>query len=246
MGKQIYGNITNTARTQFQFDRIYPNKKEMDECKDSDGIYHGRYVLIEYGENPARNATELIEKNEGFFYRDFPTVQAIPYSTLEESATIAPGRLCYVVKDNTYIFYETYNNTTQPFKEVYRYNYNPTIESANYKTNWAIDKDKYGRGYDSTVWQKVYIDNKEEYIMIAELNTEVPNFTMTLDAPGELLEAPHLEEESNLNYNLHMPAQWDFRIKQVSENGNSDEKAIQVIKYDKDGKLLSPYEENEI
>lgn len=246
MEKQIYGNITNTARTQFQFDRIYPNKREMNECKDSDGVYHGRYVLIEYGEDPARNATRLIERNGKFFYYDFPTIQVIPYGTLENPATIAPGRLCYVVKDNTYIFYETYNNKAQPFKEAYKYNYNPATESINYNTNWSIDKDKYGRGYDSTVWQKVYIDNKEEYIMVAELNTVVPNFTMTLDAPGELLEAPHLEEESNLNYNLHMPAQWDFRVKQVPENGNSDEKAIQVIKYDENGKLLSPYKENEI
>ena len=246
MEKQIYGNITNTARTQFQFDRIYPNKREMNECKDSDGIYHGRYVLIEYGEDPARNATRLIERNGKFFYYDFPTVQVIPYGTLEDPATIAPGRLCYVVKDNTYIFYETYNNKAQPFKEAYRYNYNPATESINYNTNWSIDKDKYGRGYDSTVWQKVYIDNKEEYIMVAELNTVVPNFTMTLDAPGEIPEAPHLEEESNLNYNLHMPAQWDFRVKQVPENGNSDEKAIQVVKYDKNGNLLSPYKENEI
>jgi hypothetical protein len=74
MEKQIYGNITNTARTQFQFDRIYPNKREMNECKDSDGIYHGRYVLIEYGEDPARNATRLTERNGKFFYYDFPTV----------------------------------------------------------------------------------------------------------------------------------------------------------------------------
>lgn len=246
MEKQIYGNITNTARTQFQFDRIYPNKREMNECKDSDGVYHGRYVLIEYGEDPARNATRLTERNGKFFYYDFPTVQVIPYGTLEEPATIAPGRLCYTVKNNTYIFYETYNNKVQPFKEVYRYNYNPATESINYNTNWSIDKDKYGRGYDSTVWQKVYINNKEEYIMVAELNTVVPNFTMTLDAPGEMPEAPHLEEESNLNYNLHMPAQWDFRVKQVPENGNSDEKAIQVVKYDENGSLLSPYKENEI
>lgn len=246
MEKQIYGNITNTARTQFQFDRIYPNKREMNECKDSDGVYHGRYVLIEYGEDPARNATRLTERNGKFFYYDFPTVQVIPYGTLENPATIASGRLCYVVKDNTYIFYETYNNEAQPFKEAYKYNYNPATESINYNINWSIDKDKYGRGYDSTVWQKVYIDNKEEYIMVAELNTVVPNFTMTLDAPGELPEAPHLEEESNLNYNLHMPAQWDFRVKQVSENGNSDEKAIQVVKYDENGNLLSPYKENEI
>jgi hypothetical protein len=48
MEKQIYGNITNTARTQFQFDRIYPNKRTMEERCSTDGIYAGRYILVEY------------------------------------------------------------------------------------------------------------------------------------------------------------------------------------------------------
>ena len=44
----FYGNITNTSKTTFQFDKIYPNRNEMDKNANSDGIYIGRYVLIEY------------------------------------------------------------------------------------------------------------------------------------------------------------------------------------------------------
>ena len=44
----FYGNITNTSRTQFQFDKTYPNRKVMDTFAKSDGIYVGRYVLVEY------------------------------------------------------------------------------------------------------------------------------------------------------------------------------------------------------
>jgi hypothetical protein len=44
----FYGNITNTSRTQFQFDKIYPNKCTMEKNMKSDGVYLNRYILIEY------------------------------------------------------------------------------------------------------------------------------------------------------------------------------------------------------
>ena len=44
----FYGNITNTNKTSFVFDRIYPNRVEMDNNATSDGIFIGRYVLVDY------------------------------------------------------------------------------------------------------------------------------------------------------------------------------------------------------
>lgn len=44
----FYGNITNTSNTTFQFDRIYPNRLAMDANANNDGIFIGRYVLVEY------------------------------------------------------------------------------------------------------------------------------------------------------------------------------------------------------
>ena len=35
----FYGNITNTSRTQFQFDRTYPNRRVMDSSAKSDGMF---------------------------------------------------------------------------------------------------------------------------------------------------------------------------------------------------------------
>ena len=43
----FYGNITNTSRTTFQFDKIYPSRKTMDAACREDGVYNGRYVLVE-------------------------------------------------------------------------------------------------------------------------------------------------------------------------------------------------------
>ena len=44
----FYGNITNTTRTQFSFDATYPSRYEMDTQVANDGVYVGRYVLVEY------------------------------------------------------------------------------------------------------------------------------------------------------------------------------------------------------
>ena len=45
----FYGNITNTSKTTFTFDKIYSNRLQMDNSCTSDGIFLGRYVLVEYG-----------------------------------------------------------------------------------------------------------------------------------------------------------------------------------------------------
>ena len=55
----FYGNITNTSRTQFQFDRTYPNRYAMDLNASLDGIYVGRYVLIEYDKQMGADWTIL-------------------------------------------------------------------------------------------------------------------------------------------------------------------------------------------
>lgn len=44
----FYGNVKNTTRTQFHFDRIYPNRHSMDSNAKKDNIFAGRYVLVEY------------------------------------------------------------------------------------------------------------------------------------------------------------------------------------------------------
>lgn len=141
----FYGNITNTARTQFQFDKIYPNRTEMDVALNTgDGIQIGRYVLVNY--NP---------------------------------------------EDQT--------------------------EEDNYDINFEIDKNNYGsaRGYDSTVWQKVYTNGTEKYVMVAELNTITPIFTIAeADAPQIVPIAPHFgDDSSNIFYKLHWSPTWGFRVK---------------------------------
>ena len=61
----FYGNITNTSRTQFQFDRTFPNRAVMDNLIGTDGVYIGRFVLVEYDKELAADwCTVAYQKTE--------------------------------------------------------------------------------------------------------------------------------------------------------------------------------------
>jgi hypothetical protein len=65
----FYGNITNVNQTQFTFDKIYSSRKAMESSCNTDGVYIGRYVLVEYGsENQDTFLTCYM--HEGKFYSD--------------------------------------------------------------------------------------------------------------------------------------------------------------------------------
>lgn len=100
--------------------------------------------------------------------------------------------------------------------------------STNFSQNFNIDTKRYGtsRGYDSTVWQKVYtsipdattgspnLGRYEKYVMIAELNTVVPTFDICADAPSIVPIAPHFDANStNVYYRFHWQPQWGIRTK---------------------------------
>ena len=56
----FYGNIRNTTSNSFKFDRVYSNRTLMEQNANSDGVFGGRYVLVEYDqaldENPVKGS----------------------------------------------------------------------------------------------------------------------------------------------------------------------------------------------
>ena len=50
----FYGNITDASKTTFSFDYIYSTRYAMDEAVESDGIFLGRYVLVDYDDAPVK------------------------------------------------------------------------------------------------------------------------------------------------------------------------------------------------
>ena len=57
----FYGNISNAGKTQMSFDRVYPNRKIMEENALTDGVFVGRFVLVEYDDNTYSHRTGYID-----------------------------------------------------------------------------------------------------------------------------------------------------------------------------------------
>ena len=261
----FYGNIKNTSRTQFSFDKIYPNRVEMDANASLDGIYAGRFVLIEYDSAVNVSSYPVGYLKDGILYRVIPDsddTNPVPYQVITSENTAGaeglanPGTIVRVPKENNFDeesaftqFYSIGNtNVSKEKVPLYYFDIDPvtkekvltkkddktinlvvatfslikgaTGEGAtsieHYQTNFDIDKWAYGisRGYDSTVWQKTYEGNSSKYVMVAELNTVVPTFDISSDAPSMMPVIPHFDIDStNVYYNLHWQPQWGFRIK---------------------------------
>ena len=47
----FYGEISNASKTNMVFDKVYANKKAMDEQAAFDNVFLGRFVLVEYDDN---------------------------------------------------------------------------------------------------------------------------------------------------------------------------------------------------
>lgn len=230
----FYGNITNTSKTQFQFDKIYPNRYEMERQKSTDGIYAGRYVLVEYDsdyqqddfyrvwifENKLYN-TKVEEHDVNYMIRLGTTeasnadkkMTSVPVGTIiftADAKTSAESGYQYTNIKYYQITDEKFADGHAGFKEVAN-----GLDSPNYTINYNIDVSTYGagRGYDSTVWQKAYIDGYEKYIMIAELNSVVPTFDVSADAPTMDPLIPHFDTQStDIYYKLHWQPSWGFRV----------------------------------
>lgn len=307
----FYGNITNTTRTQFSFDATYPSRYEMDTQVANDGVYVGRYVLVEYDKDIKGSLSGIPQVykittdglNKDFalsISADFivgekedeegntvnPTI--IRCITNQDREDIANGKLKYTdnlieqgtvlrvpgeLNDDGKPIYNlvansgTYNDPKDSLSDEYwvatgneqfvitmmaedeqgrpvkQYT---TFTGAlweslgdssqdSFTLNFTRDKQYYktSRGYDSTVWQKVLDKGYEKYVMVAELNTIVPTFDITADAPTIVPLRPHFDVDStNVYYKLHWQPTWGLRIR-------SSEPDTQVPQYDTEGKPIA-------
>ena len=270
----FYGNLTNTARTQFQFDRIYPNRYSMETNINRDGVYLGRYVLVEYDTAIHEDTIKVAYySNEQFF----TTINLTQHYLLNTYVAVAHNQ---VTAENVSNFFTEENGLHKPaigydsdtvyykldsgnvangvelneiiqtrningdltgqfwkcvgvngfgyaqFEEITEF-----VEN-NYLINYNIDITYYGqrqpegaysRAWDSTVWQKIYAEGEIKYIMIAELNSAAPSFSMSYDAPTQTPLAPHVDASSANNiYRIHIQPTWGFRVKEETDQDYSD------------------------
>ena len=95
-----------------------------------------------------------------------------------------------------------------------------------YEYNETIDRSKWptGRLFDSTVWQKTYVDGEVKYVMVAELNSIAPSMSIVVDAPTPTPMPPHFDvvESQTTSYKLHVQPSWGFKVKQAESAEKSD------------------------
>lgn len=282
----FYGNISSVNKSTFQFDKIYSNRAEMeDNCKD-DGIFIGRYVLVDYDQELSSASILATLRNDGTLGEEAlglvgyqVKIKSTNQDTQQEDI-IDPGKhviiasglsrnhdytldnsgiknalaenkdvycvvLGYLIgqqkagtveyeyslkSDITPLLYKASIGTEtvkddqdQDIEQQYlEWTLTKDLDDLNIKTNsylanYRVDETRFpdlGRGWDSTVWQKTYKNNEAAYVMIAELNSVVPTFDVTVDAPTEIPLKPHYDTDtSNVYYRLHVQPSWGMRVR---------------------------------
>ncbi len=129
----------------------------------------------------------------------------------------------YVLVKYTCKYTSETDHTLQYFNK-----YNITTDAVNFTSEYQdnIDADKnYKDTFDSTVWQKIYSQGQEKYIMVAELRAEVPKISLDiehpqyLDATGEgVWNQPEISAQSDDVFLLAMPGVLELDV----GNLNSD------------------------
>lgn len=96
-----------------------------------------------------------------------------------------------------------------------------------YFTNYNIDKRQYNtdfdiRGYDATIWQKVYSEGHGKFILVAYLNGLVPAIELYADAPTTDPANAYIDNlSSDTVYRIHVPTHWGLKIKEAEMVDNS-------------------------
>lgn len=234
----FYGNVTNTSKTNFVFDKIYTNRKAMDENIATDGIFIGRYVLVEYGQITNDSFIRAYgPKEDGYYHtsNDQEEVTRILYTANKnkvEGRYITNGIVIYTItKNNDKDIYNYYECNGGAEDGVPAFANNPGLDPNNdpyffnFNQDKAVQKYDTSRGYDGTVWVKTSVNNEIKYVNIAELNSVVPSFDMVADAPTMSPILPHFDTASNnVYYKLHWQPAWGMRIAETDNPERSDYK----------------------
>jgi len=200
----FYGKIANSNKTAFSFDITYQTRQYMDEMAQSDGVFIGRYVLVEYDEPPIT----------GYFNgTDFYTSPSFDTSIIEAKIQPREGAV--------YQDLMRYNSVSS----FYRWDgerYVALDSSTGYAACFNTDVIRYGRGYDSTAWMKTWdtTNQRYRYVLVAELNTIVPTFSIIADQPANKPTAPYFDKDSSsVNYFLHIQTAWQSSIRGANPQG---------------------------
>lgn len=239
----FYGNIANGGKTNLTFDKVYPNRMQMDLRAQVDDVFVGRFVLVEYDDNTFAyregfmSETSIPTDTTQSYYIYTDRTFRIPYKVVEHKVDegygvqvegLYPGDIVSVSFSGQRAFFvckDQEANGTALFTLIQLGTDN--ANKYDYSNNYNIDKKEYqGQfvdGWDSTIWQKVVQNGEFKYIMVGDLNSKVPRFNIQSEPPTIEPIAPHFGENStNMDYTLHVQPNWGFRVKKATEKKNGD------------------------
>ena len=173
----LYGDIKKVGSSTFQFDRVYTSRKELEtKVASGDGVYAGRYVLVEYGEHYI-NASQRTD---------------------EEVVNQTTNILALDNLENKLVTLADESNLSEVIESNGELRYDRVYELKSYYDSLIADLTHFGASYDSTVWQKVYTKDGDKYIMVAELNATVPKINLVKDKPIKYTPTNNNEEKSDV------------------------------------------------
>lgn len=301
----FYGNIADTSQIQFQFDKIFPNRTEMDLAArlGQDNIFSGRFVLVKYDIDSDYFVSNLLvgyrNPTNNKIYQDHQFTIPFVYTTFQ--AVSEP-----VLNDwNKYYYYDgkyylklpsseyfvstnanyytaswtppaNFNGILVGSDQIVRLRDNSTKDLtssycictggdigqpanwdyymfddnySDYLQNFNIDRESYGpafdiRGYDATVWEKIYSEGHGRFILIARLNGGLfPTLELHPDPPMQPPNNPYIDviNSAESHYCIKVPSMYGFQLKKVDKIAHpealSDERANVVsISYDEEEK----------
>ena len=123
-------------------------------------------------------------------------------------------------------FNEESDNNEAIFNYIGRMADNPKGGSLeNYRANARMDRvyKERQQGYNSTVWQKVYVGENAQYILIADLSAKAPEIIISEDAPSASPTSPHIGSDSSEDLlDLHLQPSWGMRVASADGKWSTD------------------------
>ena len=93
-----------------------------------------------------------------------------------------------------------------------------------YINNYKIDETAYAgrfdtRGYNATIWQKIYSGGTGYFSLVARLECTPPAIELYPDPPSLDPFVPYLDASStDIAYRLHVPTHWGLQVKKIEED----------------------------
>ena len=207
----VYGKVKKVGSSTFQFDRVYSSRAQMEQAMAGDGVYAGRYALIEYGQR--YTTTQEYENQPVTYYvnTNVPVYECRDFLNSKQADLTAYG----AIYDST-VWQKIY--TSEGDKYIMVAELNAVVPQLDLIKDSPLH---YEVAADSTQVSKVYVvDESDEDGKIVSIKP-VTNATETYNQA-------HFDEhvDTEASYQLHIPNNVELNIN--NENVNIHEHGFDI------------------